>query len=74
MKNKKETIVVQRSSPFLGLLTIMFIFLKLTNVIDWSWLWVLSPLWIPLAIIFGILIFALIMMFIITMGSLIFKR
>ena len=27
-------------------LTIVFIVLKLTNVIDWSWLWVLSPLWI----------------------------
>jgi len=28
------------------LLLIIFIILKLTNVIDWSWLWVLSPLWI----------------------------
>ena len=31
---------------FVGLLTILFITLKLTNFIDWSWLWVLSPLWI----------------------------
>ena len=31
---------------FVGLLTIVFIVLKLCNVIDWSWLWVLSPLWI----------------------------
>jgi len=31
---------------FPGLLTIVFITLKLTNVITWSWLWVLSPLWI----------------------------
>jgi hypothetical protein len=31
---------------FTGLLTIVFIVLKLTNVINWSWLWVLSPLWI----------------------------
>ena len=28
------------------LLTIVFIMLKLNGVIDWSWLWVLSPLWI----------------------------
>lgn len=35
---------------FFGLLTIVFIVLKLTNVIAWSWLWVLSPLWIPFAI------------------------
>lgn len=31
---------------FAGLLTILFIALKLTGVIAWSWLWVLSPLWI----------------------------
>lgn len=34
---------------FLGLLTILFIALKLMGVISWSWLWVLSPLWIPFA-------------------------
>ena len=31
---------------FTGLLTILFIGLKLTNVISWSWWWVLSPIWI----------------------------
>ena len=36
---------------FCGLLTILFIGLKLTNNIDWNWLWVLSPLWIPISII-----------------------
>lgn len=39
---------------FTGLLTIAFIVLKLTHVIDWSWLWVLSPLWI--AVILSILL------------------
>lgn len=28
------------------ILTVVFIVLKLTGVIAWSWLWVLSPLWI----------------------------
>lgn len=32
---------------FLSLLTILFIGLKLTNYIDWSWFWVLSPVLIP---------------------------
>jgi hypothetical protein len=36
---------------FTGLLTVAFIVLKLTEVIDWSWWWVLSPLWIGLAIV-----------------------
>lgn len=40
---------------FLGMLAILFIGLKLTGHIDWSWLWVLSPIWIPFAIGFGIL-------------------
>lgn len=33
-----------------GLLTVVFITLKLTHYIDWSWWWVLCPLWIGLAI------------------------
>lgn len=35
---------------FFGLLTIVFITLKLIGTIDWSWWWVLSPLWIPVAL------------------------
>lgn len=49
---------------FAGLLTIVFITLKLTGVIAWSWMWVLSPLWISfllaLLIIGGILSVALV--------------
>lgn len=40
---------------FGGLLTVLFIGLKLTKVIAWSWWWVLSPLWIPLVVVFGII-------------------
>jgi hypothetical protein len=42
------------------ILLIIFIVLKLTNLITWSWLWVLSPLWIT----FGIWI-AIILLFVI---------
>jgi hypothetical protein len=49
------------SSPvplgFTGALLIAFVVLKLTGVIDWSWLWVLSPAWIPLVV--AIVLFAL---------------
>lgn len=34
-----------------GALFIVFLVLKLTGVIDWSWWWVTSPLWIPVAIV-----------------------
>jgi hypothetical protein len=39
------------------LLTIVFVVLKLVDKIDWPWVWVLSPLWIPLAIalVFGLI-------------------
>ena len=43
---------------FCGLLTIAFIILKLCGVITWSWIWVLAPLWIPLAIALLVLIIA----------------
>lgn len=44
---------------FFGLLAIVFIALKLSGHIAWSWLWVLSPLWLPwVALIIGGLIFA----------------
>lgn len=39
-----------------GLLTVAFVVLKLCHVIDWSWWWVLAPLWIPTAIAIVILI------------------
>jgi hypothetical protein len=43
---------VSVSFPTASLLTILFIGLKLTNYIHWSWLWVLAPSWIPLALLF----------------------
>jgi len=43
---------------FTGLLTIVFIVLKLTHVINWSWWWVLAPTLIPLGLIVIILLIA----------------
>lgn len=40
---------------FATLLTLLFIGLKLGHVIDWSWWWVVAPLWIPPAIMLGVL-------------------
>lgn len=40
---------------FTGLLTVLFIALKLLGKIDWSWAWVLSPIWITFILIFVIL-------------------
>lgn len=43
-----------RGMGFLPLLAILFIGLKLAGVIAWSWWWVLSPLWIPAAILLSL--------------------
>jgi hypothetical protein len=40
---------------FTGALTILFIGLKLTHVINWSWWWVLSPIWISFSLGLAIL-------------------
>lgn len=53
---------------FTGLLTIAFIVLKLCGVVNWAWIWVFAPLWIPIVLVVGVylivvffsLIFALI--------------
>lgn len=53
MKNKSVTYGPSLTS----MLAVTFITLKLTEVIDWSWWWVLSPIWIPIvlmAVLFSI--------------------
>lgn len=42
--------VVNNGISFNGLLFITFLVLKLTDVINWSWIWVTAPLWIPFSI------------------------
>ena len=42
---------------FVGLLTIVFITLKLTKVINWAWGWVLAPLWISAIILIILFVF-----------------
>lgn len=43
---------------FGGLLAVLFIGLKLTGHIDWSWWWVLSPLWLGFALVILFLVIA----------------
>ena len=47
---------------FCGLLTIVFIVLKLLGVINWSWVWVLATLWIELIIAMIIILVAVVIM------------
>lgn len=44
---------------FVGLLQVLFIGLKLAHVIDWPWVWVLSPIWMSMALL--LLVFAVLL-------------
>ena len=44
---------------FVGLLTIAFIVLKLIGRITWSWVWVLSPIWIVTVLLFLVAVIGL---------------
>lgn len=50
---------VNTSSLGSTLLLIAFIVLKLTGVIDWPWVWVLAPLWVPIAVALVVILFLL---------------
>lgn len=57
----KESTPSSGGIGFVGLLTILFVALKLTGHISWTWTWVLSPLWISGAmLIFAILAVAIV--------------
>ncbi|MBR6736516.1 MAG: hypothetical protein IKL92_06635 [Oscillospiraceae bacterium] len=49
----------RRKISLAAALTILFIILKLTEVIEWSWVWVLSPVW--LTVVFFALVFGFIL-------------
>lgn len=62
MDNKKVGSSTIGGLGFTEVLTVIFIVLKLCKVINWSWIWVLSPLWI--GFILGVLIILITYIFI----------
>lgn len=55
----KQTEAASGGIGFTGLLTILFIALKLTGHIDWSWKWVLAPIWISAILVIVAIVVAL---------------
>jgi hypothetical protein len=56
-----ETSTGSGGMTFCSLLTVLFIGLKLTGYISWSWIWVLAPLWIPFVIVLLLAVMGLIL-------------
>lgn len=59
MSSNSNVTVAAPAFPVATILTIVFVVLKLTDVIAWSWWWVLSPLWISFGIGLVVLLIAL---------------
>jgi membrane protein YdbS with pleckstrin-like domain len=59
-----ERKLVSSGMSFPSVLTVVFIVLKLVGVINWRWVWVLSPIWITLSI-YAVVIMAFIIVWVI---------
>ena len=74
MKKETQTTTVSGGIGFTGLLTIVFIILRLIpygdgHIINWSWWWVLSPLWINALIIIAVVLIATIIAVVGSLGG-----
>ena len=58
--SKEQSVSYSGGIGFTGLLTIVFVILKLLGKIDWSWWWVLSPLWISFLLVMVFFVMVLI--------------
>lgn len=58
-----EKQVIYQGPGVLSILLVAFIVLKLCGVITWSWLWVLAPLWMPIALVLVILLIVGVMVY-----------
>ena len=57
MSEKSSTVTI--GPGFTGLLTLVFVVAKIMGKVDWPWLWVFCPLWIPALLFAAFALFAL---------------
>lgn len=74
MKKESQTTTVSGGIGFSGLLTIVFVVLRLIpygdgHIINWSWWWVLSPLWINVLIVIAVVLIVTIITVIGSLGG-----
>lgn len=61
--NKQKTNITIDLGGLSTIIFIVFLILKLTNVIDWSWWWVTSPLWISVGLgLVALLIYTIVLL------------
>jgi len=69
MERTEKVVVVKRALPLGMTLFFIFLVLKLTGNIDWSWWWVAAPLWIPTAFVLGVAILVFVGLLILNGGG-----
>lgn len=72
MDTNKPLVVYKNNFPLSGILGLIFITLKLTGYIAWSWWCVLAPFWAPLAFAIGLILVALVSVSIVALFAAIF--
>lgn len=60
MKKFVTSVQIKSTGNLSTILFLIFLVSKLTGLIDWSWWWVTSPIWIPL--VFGLALFIIILL------------
>lgn len=74
MKSKRTSLSIIRLDGICALCFLVLALLKITTVVTWSWWWITSPLWIPIALFGGISLFILLMAAIIVLPDFIKRR
>ena len=59
----------KNSISYTTILFTIFLILKLTNNIDWSWWWVTSPLWIPISLVIALIIITMLLIVVLLMAG-----
>lgn len=74
MNNSKNIFKIPLINQWTVIITLIFILMRIYDIIDWSPLWLLSPLWIPLVIALFIIFILYFLKFIIFIISLFYKH
>ncbi len=64
---------IQVSLPICTILFVVFLILKLTSVIDWSWWWVTSPIWLPTAAVISFMALLFVALMVVELANYIVK-
>lgn len=64
MSTKNVNIRLGLPGGGISLLTITFVVLKALGYLDWSWVWVFSPLWITASVVVGVLSIVLLALYV----------